>query len=406
MKPKDILFETYASLSANKVRSGLTILGIVIGISSVIAMISIGQGAQSSIQSSIQSIGSNLIIVMPGAQRGPGYQVSSGRGSAKTLTLEDVDAISKEVSNVSAVSPELSSRYQVTSKSKNTNTQVVGVTQYYPQVRNTEVESGVFINEQNIRGLSKVAVIGPTTKTDLFADEDAIGKTIRIKNIEFKIVGVTKSKGGSGFNNQDDIVYVPLSSAQRYFSGDSYVGNISVQAKDAESMSLVQQDITTLLLSRHNIKDSTLADFNIMNQADIVATASSVTSTFTILLAAVAGISLLVGGIGIMNMMLTTVTERTREIGLRKAVGAKSRDINLQFLSEAVALTFLGGIVGIVLGCTIAYGFKYFGILQTTISFYSILLSFGVSTVIGVVFGYYPAKRAGNLNPIQALRYE
>jgi putative ABC transport system permease protein len=369
-------------------------------------MISIGQGAQSSIQSSIQSIGSNLILVMPGAQRGPGYQVSSGRGSAKTLTLEDVDAISKEVSNISAVSPELSSRYQVTSKSKNTNTQVVGVTQYYPQVRNTEVESGVFINEQNVRGLSKVAVIGPTTKTDLFADEDAIGKTIRIKNIEFKIVGVTKSKGGSGFNNQDDIVYVPLSSAQRYFSGDSYVGNISVQAKDAESMSLVQQDITTLLLSRHNIKDSTLADFNIMNQADIVATASSVTSTFTILLAAVAGISLLVGGIGIMNMMLTTVTERTREIGLRKAVGAKSRDINLQFLSEAVALTFLGGVVGIILGCAIAYGFKYFGILQTTISFYSILLSFGVSTVIGVVFGYYPAKRAGNLNPIQALRYE
>lgn len=406
MKPKDILFETYASLSANKVRSGLTILGIVIGISSVIAMISIGQGAQSSIQSSIQSIGSNLIMVMPGAQRGPGYQVSSGRGSAKTLTLEDVDAISKEVSNISAVSPELSSRYQVTSKSKNTNTQVVGVTQYYPQVRNTEVESGVFINEQNVRGLSKVAVIGPTTKTDLFADEDAIGKTIRIKNIEFKIVGVTKSKGGSGFNNQDDMVYVPLSSAQRYFSGDSYVGNISVQAKDAESMSLVQQDITTLLLSRHNIKDSTLADFNIMNQADIVATASSVTSTFTILLAAVAGISLLVGGIGIMNMMLTTVTERTREIGLRKAVGAKSRDINLQFLSEAVALTFAGGVVGIILGCTIAYGFKYFGILQTTISFYSILLSFGVSTVIGVVFGYYPAKRAGNLNPIQALRYE
>jgi putative ABC transport system permease protein len=228
MKPKDILFETYASLSANKVRSGLTILGIVIGISSVIAMISIGQGAQSSIQSSIQSIGSNLILVMPGAQRGPGYQVSSGRGSAKTLTLEDVDAISKEVSNISAVSPELSSRYQVTSKSKNTNTQVVGVTQYYPQVRNTEVESGVFINEQNVRGLSKVAVIGPTTKTDLFADEDAIGKTIRIKNIEFKIVGVTKSKGGSGFNNQDDIVYVPLSSAQRYFSGDSYVGNITV----------------------------------------------------------------------------------------------------------------------------------------------------------------------------------
>ena len=406
MKIIDTIQETYLALSANKVRTGLTMLGIVIGISSVIAMISIGQGAQSSIQSSIQSIGSNLILVMPGAQRGPGYQVSSGRGSAKTLTLEDVDAISKEVSNISAVSPELSSRYQVTSKSKNTNTQVVGVTQYYPQVRNTEVESGVFINEQNVRGLSKVAVIGPTTKTDLFADEDAIGKTIRIKNIEFKIVGVTKSKGGSGFNNQDDMVYVPLSSAQRYFSGDSYVGNISVQAKDAESMSLVQQDITTLLLSRHNIKDSTLADFNIMNQADIVATASSVTSTFTILLAAVAGISLLVGGIGIMNMMLTTVTERTREIGLRKAVGAKSRDINLQFLSEAVALTFLGGIVGIVLGCTIAYGFKYFGILQTTISFYSILLSFGVSTVIGVVFGYYPAKRAGNLNPIQALRYE
>ncbi len=407
MTTLDILQETYSALSANKVRSGLTMLGIIIGISSVIAMVSIGQGAQGSIQSSIQSIGSNLIIVSPGVQRGPGSQVSGGQGSARSLTQEDADAIAEEVALASAVSPELSGRYQVISRGKNTNTSVLGSTPKYPIVRNVEMDEGNFITDQNLRSLSKVAVIGPTVKTDLFGDEtDAIGQTLRIKGIEFKVIGVTKAKGGTGFSNQDDMIFIPLTSAQKFLAGDDYVTSISVQAQDSESMSAVQQNITDLLLERHNIKDPALADFSTFNQADIVAAASSVTQTFTILLGAVAGISLLVGGIGIMNMMLTTVTERTREIGLRKAIGAKRHDINVQFLVEAILLTFTGGLIGVILGWLISFSVSYFGILQTSVSTGSVLLAFGVSAFIGIVFGYYPARRASRLNPIQALRYE
>lgn len=402
MTIKDTLHETYSALSANKIRSGLTMLGIIIGISSVIAMVSIGQGAQTSIQASIQSIGSNLIMVYPGAQRGPGAQVSTGRGQARTLVLADADAIKKEISSIQDVAPEISGRYQVTSKGKNTNTSVVGVTPSYASVRNVEVEEGSFVPNS----LSKVAVIGPTAKTDLFGDTDPVGQSIRIKGIEFKVIGVTKAKGGTGFGSQDDMIFIPLISAQKFLAGDDYVSTISVQGVDAESLTEVQKNITTLLLERHKIKDPAAADFSTFNQADIVATASSVTSTFTILLGAVAGISLLVGGIGIMNMMLTTVTERTKEIGLRKAIGAKAKDINRQFLVEAVALTFIGGLVGIVLGWSISFGVSYFGILQTTVSISSILLAFGVSAAIGIVFGYYPARRASKLNPIEALRYE
>ncbi|MDB5204182.1 MAG: hypothetical protein JWP09_210 [Candidatus Taylorbacteria bacterium] len=407
MTTNDILHETYSALSANKVRSGLTMLGIVIGISSVIAMISIGQGAQSSIQSSIQAIGANLVQVTPGAQRGQGFQVSTGRGSAKTLTQEDADAILGTITLAKAVAPELSSRYQVTSKGKNTNTSVVGTTASYPGVRNLEIDTGTFITDGNNKSLSKVAVLGPTTRDDLFGTgADPIGQSIKIKGIEFKVVGVTKAKGGSGFGSQDDTIFIPLSSAQKFLAGDNYVTTISVQAPDSNSMTDIQNQITDLLLTRHKIKDPTLADFSTLNQADIVATASSVTGTFTILLGAVASISLLVGGIGIMNMMLTTVTERTREIGLRKAIGAKKKDINTQFLIEAIALTFIGGLLGVILGWSISFFVSYFGILQTTISYPSILLAFGVSAGIGIVFGYYPARRASELNPIEALRYE
>lgn len=407
MTTLDILHETYSALSANKVRSGLTMLGIIIGISSVIAMVSIGQGAQNSIQASIQSIGSNLILVMPGAQRGPGVQVSAGRGSSRTLTQGDADAISKEITLAKAVAPEISGRYQVTSKGKNTNTSIVGTTASYPEVRNVTIDQGVFISDQNIKSLGRVAVIGPTVVTDLFGEGvDAVGQTIRIRGSEFKIIGVTKAKGGSGFGSQDDMIFIPLSTAQKFLAGDDYVSTISVQAADTESMSTIQQQITDLLLERHNIKDVASADFSTLNQSDIVATASSITSTFTALLAAVAGISLVVGGIGIMNMMLTTVTERTREIGLRKAIGAKRKDINTQFLVEAVALTFIGGVVGVILGWGVSYGVSYFGILQTSVSISSVLLAFGVSAGIGIVFGYYPARRAAMLNPIEALRYE
>ncbi len=407
MTTSDLFQETYFALISNKARSGLTILGIIIGIGSVIAMVSIGQGAQSSIESSIQSIGSNLIIVMPSMQRGVGSQVSSGRGSARTLTQEDADAIIKEVSLAKAVAPELSGRYQIVAKGKNTNTSVSGTNSEYPAVRNLEIAQGSFISEQNVRSMSKVAVIGPTVVVDLFGENvDPIGQSIRINKTDFKIIGVTKEKGGSGMSNQDDMIFIPLSTAQKFLAGSDYVTTISVQAIDQDSMALIQEQITALLLSRHNISNPELADFSIMNQSDIVASASSITDTLTILLGSIAGISLIVGGIGIMNMMLTNVIERTREIGLRKAIGAKKKDISIQFLTEAIMLTFIGGIAGIFLGWLLSLGVTQFGGITTKISLMAILLAVGVSAVIGIIFGYYPARRAANLNPIEALRYE
>jgi len=407
MKTKDILEETFMALSSNKVRSGLTMLGIVIGIASVIAMTAIGTGAQNSISASIQSIGANLIIVSPGAPRGVGQQVNQGRGSAKTLTLADVESL-KTLSGVKAVTAEVSGRYQVTAKGTNTNTTVDGTTSNYLSVRNLEIDQGSFITDQDNQSGAKVAVLGPTTVTDLFGDgvTDVIGQIIKIKGNQFKIVGTTVAKGGTGFQNPDDMIYIPLTTAQRYFSGNAYVSSISVSALSSDVTTQVQTDITSTLLSNHHLSDSTLADFSTMNQADIIATASSVTGTFTMLLSAIAAISLLVGGIGIMNMMLTSVTERTREIGLRKAIGAKRRDVNIQFLMEAVMLTFIGGVIGVLLGWGISFGITFLGILQAQVSISSVLLAFGVSAFIGIVFGYYPAQRASKLNPIEALRYE
>jgi putative ABC transport system permease protein len=406
MKTIDVLGETYAAITVNKVRTGLTILGIVIGISSVIAMVSIGAGAQGSIESSIQSIGSNLLIVMPGFQRGVGTQVSAGRGSAQTLVQADSDVL-KTVAGVKAVAPETSRRYQVTARGKNTNTQIIGTVPEYPSVRNVAIAQGAFISAQAVQSASKVAVIGPTTRDDLFGEgANPIGETIRINRIDFKIVGMTQSKGGSGFTNQDDVIYIPLTTAQRFLTGNDGLTTISVQAANQQDMALVQQTITAVLLEKHHIADPQQADFNVLNQADIVATASSVTGVFTTLLASIAGISLLVGGIGIMNMMLTTVTERTREIGLRKAIGGKRRDITLQFLAESIALTVLGGIIGVLLGVGIAALVTKFAGIATTVSIGSVALAFGVSAGIGLVFGYYPARRAATLNPIEALRYE
>lgn len=407
MTTKDLIHETFSALLTNKVRTSLTMLGIIIGISSVIIMVAIGSGAQASIQNSIQSIGSNLIMVMPGASRNFGYGASTGRGSAKTLTTKDVEAIQNSISNIKAISPEVSGRYQVTAKGTNTNTSITGVSPAYADVRNVSVDNGNFITNENLLSRSKVAVIGPTTAQDLFNTDDPIGQSIRINGMEFKVIGITKAKGGSGFNNPDDAIYIPLTTAQLFLLGDStYITNLSISAVSSDVMNQIQTDITDLLLARHKIKDARYPDFNVLNQADIVSAASSVTSTFTLLLGAVAGISLVVGGIGIMNMMLTTVTERTREIGLRKAIGAKARNINIQFLVEAIALTVIGGIVGIIIGYVVCYTITSLGVLQTNISINSILLAFGVSALIGIIFGYYPAKRASKLNPIEALRYE
>lgn len=406
MKTFDLLQETYWALLSNKARSGLTVLGIIIGIGSVIAMIAIGQGAQGSIQSSIQSLGANLIIVFPGAQRGAGVTVSAGRGSAQSLKLADAEALAL-LPEAKAVSAEVSTRSQVTAKGTNTNTSIVGVTPSYPEVRNVAVDTGAFFSDLQVKNSAKVAVIGPTVRDDLFgADADPIGQTIRIKGSEFKIIGMTKTKGGSGFNNQDDQLFIPITTAQRYLTGNEYVNQIAVQANDEASMTPLQESVTSLLLQRHNIADPSNADFSTMNQADIVAAAGAVTGTFTLLLGSVAGISLIVGGIGIMNMMLTTVTERTREIGLRKAIGAKKRDISLQFLAESVALTFLGGFLGILLGWLISWGVSKFGNIASSVSLSSVFLAFGVSAGIGVIFGWWPARRAASLNPIEALRYE
>jgi putative ABC transport system permease protein len=402
----DLFEETFLAISANKTRSSLTVLGIVIGIGSVIAMISIGQGATGSIESNIESLGTNLITVTPGFQRSFS-QVSVGRGSAQSLTIADGEAIVNEITSVQAVAPELSRRYQVVAGGKNTNTQVDGTTASYPSIRNVEIDQGSFISDQNVSSLSKVAVLGSTVRDDLFGEGvNPIGQTIRINGINFKVIGLTKSKGGTGFGSQDDMVFIPITTAQKFLAGADYVSTIDIQASSAQVITEAQTQITDLLLQRHNITNSQLADFSVISQQDIVQSASSITNTMTILLAAIAGISLIVGGIGIMNMMMTTVTERTREIGLRKAIGAKRLDITMQFLAEAVMLTVLGGVLGILLGSGLAYGITTFTSLATKISLFSIILAFSVSAVIGIAFGYWPAQKAAKLNPIEALRYE
>ncbi len=406
MEFQELIQEAVGTLLINKLRTSLAILGIVIGIASVIALVSLGQASQRSVEAQIQSLGSNLLTVIPGGQSTGG--VRGAMGGATTLTLDDAHALatSESLHYVNQVSPEVQQRAQVTAGRNNTNTQVMGVYPTYATVRNLTLSSGVFITSQDISTVSKVAVVGPQVVEDLFPDTSPIGKTIRINGQMLRIIGITNSRGGSGFQNQDDVIYVPLSTAQRVLFGISHVSSIAVEATSRDVMTQAQDEIGYFLLERHKIKDPLQADFSIFSQNDILNTASQVTGTFTTLLSGIAAISLLVGGIGIMNIMLVSVTERTREIGLRKALGAKYRSIITQFLIEAVILTIAGGLAGISVGVAISLVLSRVLGVAFYISPPSILLALVVSCGIGVTFGWYPAKKAASLQPIEALRYE
>ncbi len=415
LKPKDIsdmeysemISDSFGTLAVNKLRTGLAVLGIVIGIGSVIALVSLGQATQAMIASQIEALGSNLLTVNPGGTRNGAVRGAGGGGT--TLTLDDASAIqtSPAVTTIANVSPELSRRSQVTTGTSNTNTQIVGVTSAYPQVHKINLSTGSFISDRDVSAMTKVAVVGPQVVSDLFGDgANAIGQSIRISGQSFTIIGVTQSKGGSGFFNQDDIIFVPLTTAQKQLFGINYLSSIALEAKSPDVMTEAQNEVGYLLLARHHYSDPSQADFSIFSQQDILQTATSTTETFTTLLSGVAAISLLVGGIGIMNIMLVTVTERTREIGLRKALGAKKKVITTQFLIESIMLTFAGGIFGVLLGIIISYVISRATSFPFVLSPFSILLASLVSAGIGILFGWYPAKRASNLQPIEALRYE
>jgi len=404
---KELFLESLSTLALNKMRTALAMLGVVIGIGSVIALISLGQSSQRSIEIQIQSLGSNLLTVSPGSLTSGGIRGTSG--GKTTLTYSDAKAItsSPQITTVKNVSAEYSSSAQIVAGRNNTNTRVIGVTPEYSSVRSVIVTSGSFVTQRNLDGMSKVAVLGPQTAADLFGENvDPVGKTIRINKLSFNVIGVTESKGGSGFMNQDDQVFVPLTTAQKLLFGVDHLNIISIEALNQEVMAQARDQIGYFLLGRHKIKDPQNADFSIMSQEDILGTVAQVTGTFTTLLSGIAAISLIVGGIGIMNIMLVTVTERTREIGLRKALGAKKKTITAQFLLEAVVVTFVGGLIGIILGISTSYTISNFMNLPFTFSFSSILLAFGVSASIGILFGWYPARKAAKLQPIDALRYE
>jgi len=407
MEFSETVSTAFEALRLNKMRTVLASLGIVIGIAAVIALISLGQSSQKAVEAQIQSLGSNLLTVMPGAQTSGA--VRGAAGGATSLTYGDSEAIlsSPQVTAVANVSPELSQRSQVVAGRNNTNTQILGSTPAYAEVRKLTVASGRFLSQQDIDAMTKVAVLGPEVAATLFGyGADPIGQSVRINNMSFRVIGVTASKGGSGFMNQDDMVFVPITTAQKLLFGVDNIGSISIAAKSEDLMNQARNEVGYLLLARHNLSDPAQADFSIVSQEDVLGAASQVTGTFTTLLSGIAMISLLVGGIGIMNIMMITVIERTREIGLRKSLGARKRDITAQFLIESIILTVVGGVLGIALGVLLSFGIGRLMGLPFYVSASSIFLSMGVSGGVGIIFGLYPAQKAANLSPIDALRFE
>ena len=393
------------ALQRNALRTLLTMLGIIIGVGAVIAMVSIGNGAKAQVEARIASLGQNVIMVLSGTVTRGGF--SMGMGSAGTLQQADFDALRREIPGVAGASPEVRANAQVAYGSQNTQVQITGVGEDYVSVRAWNIASGENFTDVDVRNANKVCLIGKTTAETLFGDGDPVGQIVRIKNAPFTVVGELAPKGVGGFgNDQDDIVYVPYTSAMKRLSGGTAFRSLVVQAASPEAVPEVQEAITELLRQRHRIQEGRDDDFFIRTQQEISEAATETSKIMTMLLGSIAGVSLLVGGIGIMNIMLVSVTERTREIGVRLAVGARSGDILLQFLTEAVTLSVLGGLIGIGIGLATSQIVSTKLGWPTLVSSSSILLSFAFSGAIGIFFGFYPARKAAQLDPIDALRYE
>ena len=405
MNPGELLRVGFQALSRNRMRSALTVLGIVIGVAAVIATLAIGQGARAAVQAQIRALGANTLTVLPGTVTAGGAR--SGMGSITTLTPEDAAAIKAECPAVEAVAAGVRTVAQVVYGNANWGTQVQGTAPDFVFIRQWPVESGVFITDSDVRGAAKVCVLGRNVAHQLFGETDPVGQTVRIKDIPFRVVGVLTMKGGQGFGgNQDDAVLVPYTTAQRKLLAITHVHSISVSAVSEAAVDDASEQITDLLRQRHRIRPEGDADFFLFNQQEIASSAEATSRVMTLLLASIAAVSLLVGGIGIMNIMLVSVTERTREIGIRRAIGARRRDILLQFLIESAFLALAGGALGVALGMGAATLITQIARWPTVIQPGAVALSFGFASLVGIFFGFYPARRASRLDPVEALRYE
>ncbi|HTS16015.1 MAG TPA: ABC transporter permease [Verrucomicrobiae bacterium] len=395
----------FRALRRNKLRSTLTALGIIIGVGAVIAMVGIGNGAKSQVEAQIASLGQNVVLIFAGNWNSGG--VRSGWGGAGTLVVDDALAVAREVPAVTCVSPEVRDRDQVLANGQNWNTQILGEGPDYLQIRDWPLDSGAMFTDQDVRGTTKVCIIGKTVANQLFPDEDPVGQTLRIRDIPFKVLGVLHPKGLSVMNtDQDDVVLVPYTSLMKRISKRTNINSVIVQSSSSAAALQVQMAISDLLRQRHRLGPNRDDDFTIRGQQEIADAFTATSRIMTVLLGAIASVSLIVGGIGIMNIMLVSVTERTREIGIRMAVGAHGSDILLQFLIEAITLSSLGGMIGIALGIGSAKLLSALAGWPTLVSPTSVVLAFLFSAAVGVFFGFYPARKASNLDPIDALRYE